>query len=231
MSDEPRLPHHRCVVRHRRRDRPAARGRGLAARARCPLDREARGAGRGARRPRHGDRGRVRRDGVGRPAGRRDGRARALRPDRRRLGERRLRCQPELPRRHRRALARHGADERLRCRADDPGRAAGAEGVEGAPAADGLGRRSPRDSRLALLRDEARGSRDGRVGAAGARRHRRPGHRDRARHGRYARSSTQLPLEAPLVSDDIARAVLFALSQPPHVDVNEILVRPTAQPL
>jgi NADP-dependent 3-hydroxy acid dehydrogenase YdfG len=32
-----------------------------------------------------------------------------------------------------------------------------------------------------------------------------------------------------LHDDDIARAVLFALSQPPHVDVNEILVRPTAQ--
>jgi NADP-dependent 3-hydroxy acid dehydrogenase YdfG len=32
-----------------------------------------------------------------------------------------------------------------------------------------------------------------------------------------------------LESDDIARAVMFAVSQPPHVDVNEILVRPTAQ--
>jgi NADP-dependent 3-hydroxy acid dehydrogenase YdfG len=32
-----------------------------------------------------------------------------------------------------------------------------------------------------------------------------------------------------LTSDDIARAVLYAISQPPHVDVNEILVRPTAQ--
>ncbi len=32
-----------------------------------------------------------------------------------------------------------------------------------------------------------------------------------------------------LKADDIARAVMFAVSQPPHVDVNEILVRPTAQ--
>jgi NADP-dependent 3-hydroxy acid dehydrogenase YdfG len=28
---------------------------------------------------------------------------------------------------------------------------------------------------------------------------------------------------------DIARAVMYAISQPPHVDVNEILVRPTSQ--
>jgi len=40
-----------------------------------------------------------------------------------------------------------------------------------------------------------------------------------------------VPLDAPLEPDDVARAVLFALSQPPHVDVNEILVRPTAQPM
>ena len=32
-----------------------------------------------------------------------------------------------------------------------------------------------------------------------------------------------------LEADDIARAVLYAVAQPPHVDVNEILVRPTAQ--
>jgi NADP-dependent 3-hydroxy acid dehydrogenase YdfG len=38
------------------------------------------------------------------------------------------------------------------------------------------------------------------------------------------------PGEGRLEPDDIARAVMFAVSQPPHVDVNEILVRPTAQP-
>jgi NADP-dependent 3-hydroxy acid dehydrogenase YdfG len=37
-------------------------------------------------------------------------------------------------------------------------------------------------------------------------------------------------MDAPLQADDIARAVMFAISQPPHVDVNELLVRPTAQP-
>jgi NADP-dependent 3-hydroxy acid dehydrogenase YdfG len=37
------------------------------------------------------------------------------------------------------------------------------------------------------------------------------------------------PPAGALESDDIARAVLYAVGQPPHVDVNEILVRPTAQ--
>jgi NADP-dependent 3-hydroxy acid dehydrogenase YdfG len=32
-----------------------------------------------------------------------------------------------------------------------------------------------------------------------------------------------------LQPEDVARAVMFAVGQPPHVDVNEILVRPTAQ--
>jgi NADP-dependent 3-hydroxy acid dehydrogenase YdfG len=32
-----------------------------------------------------------------------------------------------------------------------------------------------------------------------------------------------------LQPDDIARAVMYALAQPAHVDVNEILIRPTAQ--
>jgi NADP-dependent 3-hydroxy acid dehydrogenase YdfG len=33
----------------------------------------------------------------------------------------------------------------------------------------------------------------------------------------------------PLQSEDIARAVLYLVTQPPHVAVNEVLVRPTAQ--
>jgi NADP-dependent 3-hydroxy acid dehydrogenase YdfG len=37
------------------------------------------------------------------------------------------------------------------------------------------------------------------------------------------------PAENLLQDEDIARAVLYALSQPPHVDVNEIMIRPTAQ--
>ena len=37
------------------------------------------------------------------------------------------------------------------------------------------------------------------------------------------------PVPDALKPDDIARAVMFAVLQPPHVDVNEILVRPTTQ--
>lgn len=33
-----------------------------------------------------------------------------------------------------------------------------------------------------------------------------------------------------LEAGDIARIVMFAVSQPPHVDINEVLVRPTSQP-
>jgi NADP-dependent 3-hydroxy acid dehydrogenase YdfG len=36
-------------------------------------------------------------------------------------------------------------------------------------------------------------------------------------------------LDETLTAEDIARSVMFAVSQPPHVDLNEILIRPTAQ--
>jgi NADP-dependent 3-hydroxy acid dehydrogenase YdfG len=39
------------------------------------------------------------------------------------------------------------------------------------------------------------------------------------------------PGDWALADDDIARAVMFALEQPPGVDVNEILIRPTQQPI
>jgi len=38
------------------------------------------------------------------------------------------------------------------------------------------------------------------------------------------------PVSDALQPDDIARAVMYAVSQPPHVDVNEILIRPVSQP-
>ena len=46
-------------------------------------------------------------------------------------------------------------------------------------------------------------------------------------HGRHA--VLRQPPQGALEPDDVARAVMFAVSQPPHVDVNEMLVRPTAQ--
>jgi NADP-dependent 3-hydroxy acid dehydrogenase YdfG len=39
------------------------------------------------------------------------------------------------------------------------------------------------------------------------------------------------PVEGALDADDVARAVMYALAQPPHVDVNEVLMRPIHQPL
>lgn len=35
--------------------------------------------------------------------------------------------------------------------------------------------------------------------------------------------------DGALQADDVANAVIYAVGQPPHVDVNEILIRPTAQ--
>jgi NADP-dependent 3-hydroxy acid dehydrogenase YdfG len=38
------------------------------------------------------------------------------------------------------------------------------------------------------------------------------------------------PVANALEPDDIARAIMYAVSQPAHVDVNEILIRPVSQP-
>jgi NADP-dependent 3-hydroxy acid dehydrogenase YdfG len=39
------------------------------------------------------------------------------------------------------------------------------------------------------------------------------------------------PRQDALLAEDVARAVMYAVDQPPHVDVNEILVRPISQAL
>ena len=38
------------------------------------------------------------------------------------------------------------------------------------------------------------------------------------------------PVESALQAEDVARAVIYALSEPAHVDINEILMRPIRQP-
>jgi len=38
-------------------------------------------------------------------------------------------------------------------------------------------------------------------------------------------------LTSAIAQDAVARAVAFAIKQPPDVDVNEIVIRPTAQAL
>jgi len=38
------------------------------------------------------------------------------------------------------------------------------------------------------------------------------------------------PRSDVLAADDIARGVMYALSQPAHVDVNELMIRPSTQP-
>ena len=87
---------------------------------------------------------------------------------------------------------------------------------------------TPRDAGLALLRDEVGRHGHGREPARRGGRHRHQDHGDRAGHGGHP--VLRQPPTGALEADDIARAVMYALSQPAHVDVNEVLVRPVNQP-
>ena len=80
---------------------------------------------------------------------------------------------------------------------------------------------------LALLRHQVRRHRHGRGRPAGLQRHRRA--RPLIAPGMVETPGFSHELEETLTADDIARAVMFAVSQPPHMDINEILIRPTAQ--
>ena len=155
-------------------------------------------------------------------------RARALRPPRRRLRQRRLRRARgflnETPEHWREMVLTNVLGAAYTIRATLPA----AERDARATPAHRLGRRPARAPGHPLLRDQVGGHGDGRVAAPGRQRHRRPRHADRARAWSTRRSSTT-PAEGRLEADDIARAVMFAVSQPPHVDVNEVLIRPTAQ--
>ena len=146
---------------------------------------------------------------------------------RRRVRQRRLRRRARLPEGHARALAGDGAHERLRRGADDPRDDPGADRLQGhlLLTSSVAGRRVLPGSFYSVTKHA--------VTAMG----------EAARqdlHGTGIRVTLIEPgmVDTPffenkptdaLQDEDIARAVMFALAQPPHVDVNEILVRPTAQ--
>ena len=45
----------------------------------------------------------------------------------------------------------------------------------------------------------------------------------------YSLQSVDAQSLRPLQSEDIAAAIVFAVTQPPRVDINEMLIRPTDQ--
>jgi NADP-dependent 3-hydroxy acid dehydrogenase YdfG len=47
--------------------------------------------------------------------------------------------------------------------------------------------------------------------------------------GGQATAGGSMPRERWLATGDVARSVLFMVTQPPHAAVNEIMIRPTAQ--
>jgi NADP-dependent 3-hydroxy acid dehydrogenase YdfG len=65
----------------------------------------------------------------------------------------------------------------------------------------------------------------GRIRPAAARRRRR----SRERRGGPGPRSARGWEKVAIAPDAIARAIAFAIAEPPDVDINEIVVRPTAQ--
>ena len=67
------------------------------------------------------------------------------------------------------------------------------------------------------------------VVAPGLRRHRAPGpqHRSRSSSRRWRKSREQIG--EVLKPEDIADAIVYAVTRPPHVCLNEVVVRPTRQ--
>ncbi|MDZ7809567.1 MAG: SDR family NAD(P)-dependent oxidoreductase [Arhodomonas sp.] len=88
-----------------------------------------------------------------------------------------------------------------------------------------FGGRSGDHPRFHVQRQQVGGERHRLRRARGAPGQRRPRHPHRARHGGHG--VLRRAPEQALAPTDVAGAVVYALRQPRHVDVDEILVRPT----
>ena len=121
-----------------------------------------------------------------------------------------------------------GHHERPGRRLHRAGRDSGAQGVAWADVADWLGRRAPGRAREPLLGHEV-GRRPAMGGAIRADLNGSGVRPTLIEPGGVDTPFFDDPDEGRLKPEDIARAVLFAVSQPSHVDVNEILVRPISQ--
>ena len=181
-----------------------------------------------ARRRRARARGPDRRDALGGQRGAGRGCAGSLRPARCGVGQRRVRRDPRLgsndaPERWRSMVLTNVLGAAYTVRAAIPPLKESVGHV-----ADRVGGRASRGSREPLLGDEVGGDRDGRVHPRRPEWHGCAHDPDRARRSRHAVLRQPAP-RAGYSPTTSRRAVMFAVSQPRHVDVNSILVRPTTQ--